>query len=207
MNEKQIIGIIDYDLGNIQSIINALDYLEIPNQIIKFPRDLYSFKKIILPGVGSFKTGMENLKKKSFSDEIIEIVKNNRASILGICLGMQLLYDYSEENGGCEGLGIVKGSVNKIKITENIKLPNIGWRKIIIPNDSSLLFGIDDAPIFYFVHSYGCNTENRKIVKGFLEYGNVFDVLIETRNIFGTQFHPEKSQKVGLQILQNFSSL
>ena len=118
---------------------------------------------------------------------------------------MQLFYDFSEEDGGCDGLGIIPGIVKKIENQNNIRVPNIGWRKISHINKSYLLNGIKIDPIFYFIHSYACNTDDNTIVTGKLNYGKTFDVLIETQNIFGTQFHPEKSQECGLQILKNFS--
>ncbi len=200
------IGIIDYGSGNLQSIINALNYLKIPAEIFNNPKDFNSYDKLILPGVGSFEFAIENLKKRGFSKLIIDLVKSKKIKLLGICLGMQLLYDYSEEDNGCDGLGIIKGRVNKINLRNDIRVPNIGWRKINLQKKSDLFSDIEIEPIFYFVHSYGCETFNKNEVTGVLNYGQIFDVVVESDNVFGTQFHPEKSQIAGLQILKNFSN-
>ncbi|MDB9940937.1 imidazole glycerol phosphate synthase subunit HisH [Candidatus Pelagibacter sp.] len=201
------IGIIDYGVGNLQSIVNALNYLKIPNKIVNDAKDLHNFSKAILPGVGSFEYGMKNLTQTSFSNSIDELVKSKDFFLLGICLGMQLLYEYSEEDDGCKGLGIIQGKVKRIKSKKNIKVPNIGWRKIVNSNESILLKDIEIEPIFYFVHSYACETLNKKVVTGVLNYGESFDAIIETGNIFGAQFHPEKSQAAGLKVLKNFSQI
>jgi len=201
------VGIIDYGSGNIQSIVNALNYLKIPNKIINNANDLQLFSKAILPGVGSFEYAMKNLIQTSFSNSIIELVKSQKISLLGICLGMQLLYEFSEEDNGCKGLGIISGNVRKIKKKNDIRVPNIGWRKINNSNNSMLLKEVEIDPIFYFVHSYACKTLNRESVTGILNYGEKFDVIVEADNVFGTQFHPEKSQKAGLKILKNFSQI
>lgn len=201
------IAIIDYGSGNIQSIVNALNYLKIPNELVDKSEKLSLYDKAILPGVGSFKHAMKNLIRTSFSETIINLTNKKKIHLLGICLGMQLFYDFSEEDGGCEGLGVISGSVKKIDNFINIRVPNIGWRKITSFSDTNLLNGIKIDPTFYFVHSYACHTTDASIVKGKLKYGKIFDVLIEKQNIFGTQFHPEKSQQDGLQILKNFSNI
>ena len=206
MCSKQIL-IIDHGSGNLQSIVNALDYLNISNKITNNPKDIQFFDKIILPGVGSFDYAMKNLNQMSFAETIIDHIKSKKIILLGICLGMQLLYDFSEEDGGVKGLGLISGSVSKIKTNKDIRVPNIGWRKILYSNSSILLKGLEVDPIFYFVHSYACKTLDDKVVTGSLNYGNNFDVIIESENVFGTQFHPEKSQTAGLRILKNFSLL
>ncbi len=206
MRSKQIL-IIDYGSGNLQSIVNALDYLNISNKITNNPKDIQFFDKVILPGVGSFDYAMKNLNQMSFAETIIDHIKSKKIILLGICLGMQLLYDFSEEDGGVKGLGLISGSVSKIKTNKDIRVPNIGWRKILHSNSSILLKGLEVDPIFYFVHSYACKTLDDQVVTGGLNYGNNFDVIIESENVFGTQFHPEKSQTAGLQILKNFSLL
>ena len=204
MCSTNCIGIIDYGSGNLQSISNALDFLKIPNQIINSSKDLKNFKKAILPGVGSFDYAMKNLISTSFSETITDLVSSNKINLMGICLGMQLLYDYSDEDGGSKGLGIVSGNVRKIPNLNKIRVPNIGWRKIKNLNNSFLLKNINTEPVFYFVHSYACETNDKQFVTGVLDYGKNFDVIIENENVFGTQFHPEKSQTTGLQILKNF---
>tara|TARA_B100000989_G_C19428088_1_gene421725 strand:+ start:314 stop:940 length:627 start_codon:yes stop_codon:yes gene_type:complete len=207
MRSKKPIGIVDYGSGNLQSIINALDSLNILNELVDSPKNLKFFDKIILPGVGSFEYAMKNLDRTFFSNSIIELVKKKKIFLLGICLGMQLMYEFSEEDNGCKGLGIIKGKVKKISSKEQIRVPNIGWRKIENSNKSILLSNLEIEPIFYFVHSYACHTLDKNNVTGFLNYGESFDVVIESNNVFGTQFHPEKSQTAGLQILKNFSQL
>ena len=207
MCTKKTIGIIDYGIGNIQSVINALNFLKIPNKVVQNSQDLHHYSKAILPGVGSFKYAMKNLVQTSFSTSILELVSLKKISLLGICLGMQLLYEYSEEDGGYKGLGIISGAVKKIENKKDIRVPNIGWRKITKTNKSILLNDTEMDPTLYFVHSYGCETQDKNIVTGILNYGQNFDVLIEAENVFGAQFHPEKSQIVGLKILKNFSQI
>ena len=207
MCTKKPIGIIDYGSGNIQSIVNTLNYLKITNKVVKDPNDLHFFTKVILPGVGSFEYAMKNLIKTGFSNIIVELLNFKKISLLGICLGMQLLYDHSEEDNGRKGLGIISGKVKRIKNKKDIRVPNIGWRKIVNSNESILLRDIEIQPIFYFVHSYACEALNKKVVTGVLNYGENFDAIIEKDNVFGTQFHPEKSQVAGLKILKNFSQI
>lgn len=207
MRSTKPIAIIDYGSGNLQSIINALNYLKIPNKLVNKPEHLYLYEKAILPGVGSFKNAMKNLKKTYFSESIIDLIRKKKLYLLGICLGMQLFYDFSEEDGGCKGLGIVPGIVKKIQNHKNVRVPNIGWRKISKFTKSNLLHGIKIDSTFYFVHSYACNTADETVVTGKLKYGKTFDVLIEAQNVLGAQFHPEKSQDAGLKILKNFSNI
>ena len=201
------VGIIDYGMGNLFSIANSLEYLQIPYQFICDSKQLHDFKKVILPGVGSYKHAMDMLAKKSFDLEIKKIVESNNIMLLGICLGMQLLYDQSEEDSGCVGMGVINGSVKCIDHSTGVRVPNIGWREIAVSNNSTLLKDLPDNPIFYFVHKYACCSSNSEVVKGRLDYGSLFDVVIENGNIFGTQFHPEKSQRVGLKVLENFVRL
>ena len=196
------IGIIDYGSGNLQSIINALNYLKIPAEIFNNPKDFNSYDKLILPGVGSFEFAIENLKKRGFSKLIIDLVKSKKIKLLGICLGMQLLYDYSEEDNGCDGLGIIKGRVNKINLRNDIRVPNIGWRKINLQKKSDLFSDIEIEPIFYFVHSYCCSSSEDALTE--TTHGESFISCLAKDNIFAVQFHPEKSQDMGLELYRNF---
>jgi imidazole glycerol-phosphate synthase subunit HisH len=205
-SDTDIIGIIDYGVGNIQSLTNALDYISASYQIFNKPKGIENVSKIILPGVGSFKYAIENLKKQTFLSYLKEIVPR-KVKCLGICLGMQLLYEYSEENNGCEGLGLIKGSVKRINEKIGFTVPNIGWHEIECDSAGNLIKNLPGKPIFYFVHSYACHTNDKQLVKGKLHYSETFDVILESGNIFATQFHPEKSQKVGLKILENFCRL
>ena len=206
INSKKI-GIIDYGAGNITSVTNALNYLEVDNGLIQSPKDLKKYSKVILPGVGSFKRSMELLKKRDLDLAIKDFTSVPANKFLGICLGMQLLYDYSEEDNGYKGLGIIKGTVKRLSGSDIFKVPNVGWRKIITKSPNVLYKDIDSELIFYFVHSYACQTTDEKIVTGTLDHNGLFSCSIEYEQIYAVQFHPEKSQKIGLKILSNFIQL
>lgn len=202
-----MIGILNYKMGNIQSVKNSLDYLNISNKIVNRADEMSDCDKIILPGVGAFGLAMEQLRELSF----IEAIKNFISSgcpLLGICLGMQLLLETSEEYGHNSGLGLIKGHVlpfgEKIK---NLAIPHVGWNEIIKTKESKLLKDIKDDSSCYFVHSFYCDLANKKEVAATTEYGFNFDSAVEAGNIYGCQFHPEKSQQIGLKILENFSKI
>ena len=165
------------------------------------------YSKVILPGVGSFKRSMNLLKKRNLDVAIKDFISVPSNRFLGICLGMQLLYDFTEEDDGCRGLGIIKGTVNRLVESDDIKVPNVGWRQINIKSPSGLYKDITSKLIFYFVHSYACQTIDENIVTGTLDHNSLFSCSIEYENIYGVQFHPEKSQKTGLNILSNFIKL
>lgn len=202
-----MIGILDYGLSNIKSVVKALDFLGQKNIIVDEKIKLKSISKLIIPGVGSFKLAYENIKKKYSLDELKEFIIIKKKPVLGICLGMQLLYKSSEEDGGSKGLDFISGEVNELKTTNGIKINNVGWRKINIKKDTLLLRNIhkEDA-IFYFVHRFACYANKKSVISASLDYDNKFefDVIVDSDNIFATQFHPEKSQKVGLKVLENF---
>ncbi len=197
-----MIAIIDYNLSNINSIFNAVSKITRDVEVVKDGNNLSSFKKIILPGVGSFPIAMNNLKKGNFLDQIKKEILENNKPILGICLGMQLLFENSTEENYCDGLGLVKGVVRPLSADKNFKVPNMGWKKIETNNKSLLLNDIKD-PIFYFVHKYACYSDENLTSSKFLHLTK-FDCLIEKGNIFATQFHPEKSQLAGFKLLKNF---
>ncbi len=203
-----MIGIIDYGAGNIQSVYNALNYLNVKCKIIVAERDFKECSKLILPGVGAFSQAMMSLGNLNFVEFIAEHIKQGKF-LLGICLGMQLLLSKSSEHGEHKGLNFICGDVIKLdQAHSNIKIPNVGWCYINQCNDSKLLSGIlDHEKIFYFVHGYYCKVSHPEYVTATLEYGSCCDVLFEHENIFGCQFHPEKSQKSGLKMLENFSNL
>lgn len=207
ISNKNTIGIIDYGAGNITSVINALNYLKVDNALITSSNDLKKFSKVILPGVGSFKRSMKLLKKRNLDTGIKSFIMNPANKILGICLGMQLLYEFSEEDGGCEGLGIIKGTVTKLLESDDFKIPNVGWCEISIKSPSVLYKDVTSRLILYFVHSYACHTAEESSISGTLDYNGLFSCSLEHENIFAVQFHPEKSQSVGLQILSNFIKL
>lgn len=202
-----MIGIINYGVGNLQSVKNSLDFLDIPNAFITKPDEIGSFDKIILPGVGAFGVAMEKLNALGFTDKIKKFAKQKKP-ILGICLGMQLLFDESDEHGRHKGLGLLKGRVLPFsKKVKNLPLPQIGWNNITQVSASPLLENIGDDSSFYFVHSFYCEPEDKTVISASTDYGIKFSAIIAKDNIFGCQFHPEKSQSAGLQILKNFNNL
>ncbi len=204
-----MIGIINFGYGNIQSITNALNESEINNTVISYSNEVKKFKKLILPGVGSFKTCFEKLVEYGWKSEILEHVDKNK-HILGICLGMQLMFEWGEEDGGSEGLGLFKGKVKKIEIDSSEKLPHVGWNNIELHKDSELFKGINNNVDYYFIHTFECLPETQSEIIATTEYGNkkkVIAAISNEKNVFGTQFHPEKSPPNGLKILKNFNNL
>lgn len=195
-----MITVIDYGLGNLASVANALEKLEIPYLISSDIGVLKNAKVLVLPGVGAAGQGMENLKKRKIDQVIIEQAKRD-TPILGICLGMQLLFESSEE-GKANCLGLIKGDVRKFDTS--LKVPQIGWNQIDTRNNSLLLKGIKNNSYFYFVNSYYCSPIEEKAIKGVTDYGVKFCSVLEKNNLYGVQFHPEKSGDVGLQLLKNF---
>jgi len=199
-----MIGIIDYGLSNINSVINAIAKLNYKCEIISKFKKFDKYEKIILPGVGSFPHAMQNLKKKNLIDPLIDFINNDKKPFLGICLGMQLLFENSSEATQSKGLGILNGTVKKLIPTSNLRSPNMGWREIKIKKKSILFNNIKERPIFYFVHKFACFSDNKECVTAELNYIKTFDCVVEKDNIFATQFHPEKSEKVGFHVLNNF---
>ncbi|WP_064496519.1 imidazole glycerol phosphate synthase subunit HisH [Methanocaldococcus jannaschii] len=195
-----MIGIIDYNAGNLRSIQKAVELYD-KVIITNNSEELLACDKIILPGVGNFGSAMENLAP--LKETIYKIV-DDRVPFLGICLGMQILFEESEEKRGIKGLGIIKGNVIKFKDVE--KLPHMGWNSVKIVKDCPLFEGIKNNSYFYFVHSYHVNPDEDCIV-GKTEYGREFPSVINKDNVFATQFHPEKSGKIGLKIIENFVEL
>ena len=197
-----MIALIDYNMGNLLSVSKALEYIGGDIRIIDTPADIAKADSVILPGVGNFGDGMEHLRARGFEQPVIDAV-NSGKPFLGICLGMQMLLDASEEAPGVKGLGIIKGKV--VRFPENIeKVPHMGWNSVRIDRPCNILDGVADESYFYFVHSYYACPESADAVIGSCEYINRFAAIIGGKNIFATQFHPEKSQNAGLQILRNF---
>ena len=196
---KTMITVIDYGLGNLASVANALENLKIPYEISGEINVLKNAKALILPGVGAAGRGMENLKDRCLDKIIIEQAKEG-TPILGICLGMQLLL-YTSEEGNVDCLGLIKGKVKKFDT--NLKVPQIGWNQVEIKN-SVLFNGIKNNSYFYFVNSYYCKPDDENIIKGITDYGLRFCSVLEKDNLYGVQFHPEKSGDIGLQLLKNF---
>ena len=204
--ERQMIGIIDYDAGNIKSVEKALAYIGEETIVSRDPEVLLKADKAILPGVGSFGQAMENLHRYNLVPVIKDMVKNN-TPFLGICLGLQLLFEKSEESPGVEGLGILKGEILRIPAAEGLKIPHMGWNNIRFPNKGRLFAGVPEDAYVYFVHSYYLKAQDEKIVTATTEYGTHIHASVESGNLFACQFHPEKSSHVGLQILKNFAKL
>ncbi len=198
-----MIGIIDSNICNIFSLTNMLKKLNTPYIVINKPEQFNEVDKIILPGVGAFPKAMENLKKFNFIDKIYEFANNNKY-IFGICLGMQLLFEKSIEFIKTKGLGLIPGNIEKIK-TKKV-LPHMGWNDIKITKNISLLNNVKDGADVYFVHSYKVYTQNEYIAAT-TDYDEIIPAVVCNNNIFGTQFHPEKSQKWGEIILKNFINL
>ena len=198
-----MITIIDYGMGNIGSIVNMLKKLNIKSQTIKSPLELKDSKKLILPGVGSFDNAMEKLNRLGFSQLIREKVKDG-TPIIGICLGMQLLGTSSEE-GGLEGLDLIPGKVIRFPKSDTFKVPHMGWNKVI-PHDNEFYSGLEENK-FYFVHSYFFSPDQDEDIAGTTQYGLEFASSIRRGHVFGVQFHPEKSHKYGMTLLNNFCKL
>ncbi len=194
------VSILDYQMGNIKSIDNALSYLEAETEIVEKPDNLNG-EKIIIPGVGAFGQAMENLEP--FRSKIEERMEE-KVPILGICLGLQAFFEKSEEAPSVEGLGMLKGEI--VKIDTELDLPHIGWNTLKIKDNNSPLFEDIDDGYVYFVHSYHANPKE-EITTAVSEYGEEIKVSVHKDNIYGTQFHPEKSGEVGLKILKNFLEL
>ena len=196
-----MIAIIDYDAGNVKSVEKALQALNQDVVVTKDRDTLLKADKVILPGVGAFGDAMEKLHAYGLVDVIDEIVKMKKP-FLGICLGLQLMFDESEESPGVKGLGILKGKIVRFPQSE-LKVPQIGWNSLEFPKESVLFKGIDSGEYVYFVHSYYLKAEE-DIVAATTEYGVIVHAAVEKDNVFACQFHPEKSSAVGLNILKNF---
>lgn len=201
-----MIAIIDYDAGNIKSVEKALTALGETAVITRDKEQILSAEKVVLPGVGAFGDAMEKLRRYGL-DEIIKEVVAKKTPFLGICLGLQLLFESSEETPGVEGLGILKGKIVKIPDNTGLKVPQIGWNSLKFPNSGRLFKGIAEDSYVYFVHSYYLQAEEQEIVTATTEYAAHIHACVEKDNVFACQFHPEKSSDVGLQILKNFVAL
>ena len=201
-----MIAIIDYDAGNLMSVKKALDYLGQESVITRNKDVLLAADKVILPGVGAFSDAMDNLKKYELVDVIHEIIRKG-TPFLGICLGLQLLFERSDEAPGVEGLCVLKGSINRIPDGEGLKIPHMGWNSLEIKPEAKLFKDISNQAYVYFVHSYYLEATDRDIVAATTEYGVNIHASVEKDNVFACQFHPEKSGEVGLTILKNFAEL
>ncbi|MCR5734248.1 MAG: imidazole glycerol phosphate synthase subunit HisH [Lachnospiraceae bacterium] len=201
-----MIAIIDYDAGNIKSVVKAMEYLSADHVFTRDPDILMKADKLILPGVGAFGSAMERLDQYGLTEVIRDAVSENKP-FLGICLGLQLLFEDSEESPGVAGIGILKGHIKKIPTGEYLKIPHMGWNSLALKGNGRLFKGVNDGTHVYFVHSYYLDADDKDIVRATTDYNVTIDASIEQDNVFACQFHPEKSSSAGLRILKNFIDL
>lgn len=194
-------AIIDYGAGNLHSVQNALDLLGEKSVVTGDRNAIMSADRVILPGVGAFGDAMDRLNQTGLADVVRDVAKSGKP-LLGICLGLQLMFESSEENSGVEGLGLFKGKCVKIPET-GLKIPHMGWNDIKVREDSYLLKGLGKEPYVYFVHSYYIQPDE-DVVSAYTEYGTRLAVAVEKNNVAAVQFHPEKSSDIGMKILKNF---
>ncbi|MDD6070184.1 MAG: imidazole glycerol phosphate synthase subunit HisH [Clostridiales bacterium] len=198
-----MIAILDYDAGNIKSVEKALGYLGKEAKITRDRDEILSSTHVILPGVGSFGDAMNKLRTYGLDKVIYEVVEKG-IPFLGICLGLQLLYESSDESPGVKGLGLLKGTINRIPDCPGLKIPHMGWNSLKVKPGATLFQGITENPYVYFVHSYYLKADNEEEVAATTEYSTLIHASVEKDNVYACQFHPEKSSAVGLQILKNF---
>ena len=198
-----MVAVIDYDAGNIKSVLKAFRYLGQDVELTRDPEIIRRADHVVLPGVGAFGDAMKRLADYGLVDVIRQVAEDG-TPFLGICLGLQLLFDNSEESPGAVGLGILKGTNVRFTEAPGYKIPQIGWNSLHLQNNGRLFEGIEDGAFVYFVHSFYAVAENEKVVKATCTYTDVATASVEMRNVFACQFHPEKSGNVGLQILRNF---
>lgn len=198
-----MVAIIDYDAGNVKSVEKAVAALGKNVTVTRNPEEILSAKYVILPGVGAFGDAMEKLHQYGLTDTIHKVVER-KTPFLGICLGLQLLFESSEESPGVDGLGILPGKIVRIPEQDDLKIPHIGWNSLSYPSQGRLFRGVPEQSYVYFVHSYYLQADEPEIVKAVTEYGALIHASVEKDNVFACQFHPEKSSETGMAILQNF---
>ena len=201
-----MIALIDYEAGNIKSVQNALKFLGQETVLTRDRDRIWMADKVILPGVGAFGDAMDRIRDYDLED-VIHSVTERGTPFLGICLGLQLLFEESEESPGAKGLGILPGRIVRIPEGEGRKVPQIGWNDLTYPKKGRLFEDVPEGSYVYFVHSYYLHADDRDIVAAQTQYGVTIDASVEKDNVFACQFHPEKSERVGMQILRNFVKL
>jgi glutamine amidotransferase len=198
-----VIAVIDYGMGNLRSVSKALEFVGAEVVVTDSPKKLKEAAGLVLPGVGAFRDAVRNLKKKGLWEAIVEEVEKGKP-FLGICLGLQLLFEKSYEFGETEGFGFIKGKVVRFELPKEFKIPHMGWNQVHVKKESELFKDIRDGEYFYFVHSYYVKPQEESVKLTETDYGICFTSAVEKDNIFATQFHPEKSQRAGLKLLENF---
>lgn len=201
-----MVAVIDYDAGNIKSVQKALEFLGEQAVVTRKKEEILSAERVILPGVGSFGDAMKKLESFGLIPVIKEVAEQ-KIPFLGICLGLQLLFEESEESPGVKGLGLLSGKIVRIPKEKGLKIPQIGWNALEYPSEGRLFQNVPEGSYVYFVHSYYLQAKEKEIVKATAEYGVTVEASVEKDNIFACQFHPEKSSEVGLLILKNFLSV
>lgn len=201
-----MITIVDYGMGNLRSVQKAFEHLGTSATIASEPSQIRDASHLVLPGVGAFRDAAAEIKRQGFADPIRDHIAADRP-FLGICLGLQLLFDVSYEDGEYQGLGIVPGNVVRFDDQPNLKIPHMGWNQLQRTGEPRLLAGIPEDSHFYFVHSFYVAPSDDSVVSGRTTHGNDFVSMIERGNLFATQFHPEKSQRAGLSLLANFAAI
>lgn len=201
-----MVAIIDYDAGNIKSVEKAVRYLGKEVTVTSEPEEILAADRVILPGVGAFGDAMKRLHAMGLV-EVIRQAADRGTPFLGICLGLQLLFEKSEESPGVPGLGLLQGEILRLPELPGLKVPHIGWNSLKYPNPGRLFRGIPEDSYVYFVHSYYLKAQDEGIVTATTEYGTLVHASVESGNLFACQFHPEKSSETGLTILENFLSI
>lgn len=198
------IAIVDYQMNNIRSVQKAFESLGVQPEIVATPEAIGAFDRIVIPGVGAFGQAMARLEEIGMAEAIRQAAAGGK-QVLGICLGMQLLFDASEEFGSHRGLGLLAGTCRRLP--DSVRIPHVGWNRVEIVRPAALLDGVETSQYFYFVHSYCAEPSLPELVLATTEYGGTFPSIVGGGNVWGAQFHPEKSQKWGLRILANFARL
>ena len=201
-----MIVVIDYGMGNLRSVSKALESLGAEVRVSSDPKDVAQATKLILPGVGAFPAAMRELSARRLIEPIKAAIAQG-TTYLGICLGLQLLFETSEEGESAKGLGVLAGAVKRFAVSGGLKVPHMGWNQVTSTQQCPLLSGVPDGSFVYFVHSYYAEPADRSLVALESDYGGRFAAMVWRKNLYATQFHPEKSQAVGLKILENFVKL
>lgn len=201
-----MIAVLDYGAGNLQSVVKALQFIGCDPLVTADPEKLKSASAAILPGVGAFGDAMGCLQKSGLVQSVLDFIDSGKP-FLGICLGLQLLFEGSEEAPGISGLGVLKGKIYRIPDAPGLKIPHIGWNSLDLKSHEGVFNGLEEHPYVYFVHSYYLKADDRDVVAATAEYGVAIDASVSRGNLFATQFHPEKSGKTGLKMLRNFAAM